>query len=128
MRGLGDHLADQGHMVLGMRLAGHGREPEALRQGGWRDWLSSVDEGFARLQRSWTRVMVIGFSMGGALALLTTHQHQALIDRLVVLSMPFRLSGDWRTLPLLRHMILWYYPLGHGDFDDPRSAAEYAQP
>ncbi|HYP19346.1 MAG TPA: carboxylesterase, partial [Chloroflexia bacterium] len=45
MRGLGTFLAEQGARVEGVRLAGHGTEPEELKGLTWGDWLSSAEDG-----------------------------------------------------------------------------------
>lgn len=118
-RGLGEYLHAQGHSVLGVRLAGHGSTPEALHATRWSDWFASVEEGFAALRQRCTRIAVVGFSLGGALALLLARQHS--FDRLVLLSTPLALDGDWRLnmLPLVRHVTPWYYPLEKASFSDP---------
>src|SRR5215210_2772252 len=67
MRWLGGYLAGRGVRVEGVRLAGHGTEPEDLTYLTWRDWLQSAAEGLARLAQEGRKIVVIGFSMGGLL-------------------------------------------------------------
>lgn len=119
MRGLGDHLAAQGCTVLGVRLAGYGGDPSDLRATTWRDWLASAEAGFAELRRHCSRVVVVGFSMGGALTLLLARRHA--FERMVLLATPLMLQGDWRVnvLPVVRYLIPWFYPLERADFSDP---------
>lgn len=69
MRGLADRLAAQGHVALGVRLAGHGTSPWDLRDRSWMDWLDSARRGYAILSRLCEQVAVVGFSAGGAVAL-----------------------------------------------------------
>lgn len=66
---LADHLGRQGLWVAVVRLKGHGTSPEdlALRTGD--DWRESVDSAYATLKTSCERVVVVGFSFGGGLAL-----------------------------------------------------------
>lgn len=119
MRGLGEHLATRGYTVLGVSLAGHTSNPEDLSRTRWHDWLSSAEEGFKALRSYCTHVVVVGFSMGGALAILLARRH--VFEGLVLLATPLRLKGDWRlqVLPLLRYVVPWYYPLEQANFHDP---------
>lgn len=119
MRGLGEHLAAQGHTVLAVRLAGHGSTPEAMQQVYWRDWLASAEAGFRELRQQCEHITVVGFSLGGALGLMLAHRRH--FEQLVVLATPLMLQGDWRLtlLPVARFVIPWYYPLEHADFNDP---------
>ncbi len=129
MRGLGEYLAAQGYRVWGVRLAGHGDTPEALRRVGWRDWLRSAETGFAELRRQCAHVTVIGFSLGGALSLMLAQRRH--IEQLVLLATPLGLQGDWRLrlLPVAHLVIPWFYPLEKADFNDPliqQRVREYA--
>jgi carboxylesterase len=119
MRGLGDHLHAQGHTVCGVRLQGHGGDPAALRGIGWRAWLASAEAGLTRLRARCSTVVVVGFSLGGALAALLTQAYA--FERLALLATPLRLAGDWRLhlLPVLRYAVPWFYPLKDADLSDP---------
>ncbi len=66
---LARHLAEQGHWVRVVRLKGHGTSPEDLALRSADNWRESLDSGFALLQLVCKRVVVIGFSFGGGLAL-----------------------------------------------------------
>lgn len=118
-RGLGEYLAAQGHTVLGVRLAGHAESPEVLDVTRWRDWLAAAEAGFNDLRSRCATVVVIGFSLGGALAILLARRRS--FERLVLLATPLWLQGDWRVnvLPLARLVMRWYYPLEKADFSDP---------
>lgn len=69
MRWLGEDLARRGCSVLGVRLAGHGTHPGDLARTRWTDWQVSVEEGLALLRSCTDRVVVIGLSLGAAVAL-----------------------------------------------------------
>jgi carboxylesterase len=126
MRDLGKHLARSGHTVLGVRLPGHGGSPEELAPVRWRDWLAATDDAYCDLARRCERVSMVGFSLGGALAALVASRRP--VHRLVLLSVPMRLLGDWRVnlLALIRHTTPWFYPLESADFRDPAVRAQVA--
>lgn len=118
-RGLGEYLAYTGCTVHGVRLAGHGQSPEVLAQSRWGDWLTSVETGFDALQRRCQRVCVVGFSLGGALAILLARLRH--FDRLVLLNTPLALNGEphFALLPVAHYIQPWYYPLKSISLDDP---------
>lgn len=87
MRWLGQHLAAQGHTVCGVRLAGHGTHPRDMARARWRDWFASAQDGVHLLRGMCARVVVVGHSMGGLLALLLAAQTDG-VDALSVLASP----------------------------------------
>jgi esterase/lipase len=70
MRPLAERLADERFPVLGVRLRGHGTSPWDLARRGFEEWLESLERGYALLRERHSRVAVVGFSTGAALALL----------------------------------------------------------
>lgn len=110
MRWLGAYLAQHGARVEGVRLAGHGTQPEDLRHLTWGDWLQSVSDGLERLHRDGRKVVVVGFSMGGLLALRLCVAHPELVDGLVTISAPiyFR-DRRIHLIPVVRHIIRWHH-------------------
>lgn len=119
MRGLGETLATRGHTVYGVRLAGHGGAPEELRSVHWHDWLYTAQDALHYLEGCCEQVVVVGFSLGGALALLLAQQHT--FARLALIATPLSLQGDWRLrfLPVAHYVVPWFYPLEHADLNDP---------
>ncbi|NTW02036.1 MAG: alpha/beta fold hydrolase, partial [Oscillochloris sp.] len=77
---LGAHLASAGHTVFGLRLPGHHGIPEEMAFVRWRDWLAAVHDGLSYLRSRCCSVSVVGFSLGGALALLAAAEQP--VDRL----------------------------------------------
>lgn len=127
LRPLGEALAARGLTVGSVLLAGHGQHPDKLAGVRWRDWYASARESLAELQRRCERVVVIGFSMGGLLALrLAAHER---IDGVITLAAAMRLAGGWqlRLLPVARYVMPWYYPLQNADLSDPVVRAGLAE-
>lgn len=97
MRPLGEHLAAAGMTVSGIRLRGHGTQPEDLAKASWQDWLADVEAGLAELHRHCTRVCVAGLSLGGALALHAAAHNP--VERVITFSAP---DSALARHPLLR--------------------------
>ena len=90
MRDYGHYLADQGYTVLGLRLKGHGTSPYALRDISYEHWFTSVLRGFNILKLHCPKILVVGFSTGGALGFkLAAEQHPEIVG-LVAISVPIK--------------------------------------
>ena len=66
---LAAHLQEAGYTVASPVLAGHEDNVQAFSRSRFQDWLSSADQALDGLARQCPRVVVVGFSMGGTLAL-----------------------------------------------------------
>jgi carboxylesterase len=84
---LGEHLQQQGRTVLGVRLAGHATQPMDLAHTIWTDWLATVEDGLSVLSGTVKRVFLIGQSMGGMIALLSSARYP--VAGVVAMSTPF---------------------------------------
>ncbi|HQE91341.1 MAG TPA: alpha/beta fold hydrolase [Anaerolineae bacterium] len=119
MRPLGAYLAAAGMTVNGIRLRGHGTQPEDLARVTWQDWLADVDNGLTELRQYCTQICVAGLSLGGALALHAAARHP--LTRVVTFSAPdSALVGQ----PLLRLVkpgarLLHFFPKIGSDIRDP---------
>lgn len=76
LRELGKEINQQGYTVSGLLLPGHGTVPEELATTSWQDWYGAVEKEYLRLTRNYERIIVIGFSMGGLLALRLAAKHK----------------------------------------------------
>lgn len=94
MRPLGDALKPKGWTVSGIRLSGHGTTPEDMALTGWEDWLRDAETGALHLREQCERVIAVGLSMGGLLALNLAGR--GLVDGVVSMNAPIMLR-DWRV-------------------------------
>src|SRR2546430_9498868 len=84
-------LLAAGHRVIGVDLQAHGRSPAADRPMKF----EVMGDGIAALIKSLglQRTALMGFSLGGAVALRTAIQHPELVERLVLVSTVFKRQG-----------------------------------
>jgi len=79
------------HRVIGVDLQSHGRSPAADRPMRFETMADDIAALIKELKLERTAVM--GFSLGGAVALRTAIQHPDLVDRLVLVSTVVKRSG-----------------------------------
>ena len=107
----GEHLSAQGFTVLGIRIKGHGTSPYALRDQSWEDWYGPVRRGFDILRSLFQRLVVIGFSTGGALTLKLASEQRPELLAVVAVSVPVQFNNPaFMLVPLLygtNRLIRW---------------------
>mgnify|MGYP003640773213 CR=1 FL=1 len=69
LKELGLKLHKEGHSVLGMRVSGHGTSPWDLNHKTCKQWQESVKRNYEILSAFCEKIVIIGFSGGGALSL-----------------------------------------------------------
>jgi len=69
VRYLADYLGGMGFWVYVPRLKGHGTSPDDLATRSYKDWVDSIDRGYALISSICRKVVVGGFSTGAGLAL-----------------------------------------------------------
>jgi carboxylesterase len=91
-------LADAGFAVSAPLLAGHGQDAAALTASTWNDWVASAGAALDRIKvaSDGGRVTLVGFSMGGLLALRLARTRPDDVAALALLSVPLRLP-DWQA-------------------------------
>jgi pimeloyl-ACP methyl ester carboxylesterase len=80
-----------GRRVIGVDLQSHGRSPLADRPMRFETMADDIAALISRLGLE--KADVMGFSLGGGVALRTAIQHPDVVDRLVLVSTPFKRSG-----------------------------------
>src|SRR5438445_5484253 len=84
-------LLAAGHRVLGVDLQSHGRSPAVDRPMRFETMADDIAALIKDLKLE--RAAIMGFSLGGAVALRTAIQHPELVERLVLVSAVFKRSG-----------------------------------
>src|SRR5437762_11532042 len=84
-------LLARGRKVIGVDLQSHGRSPAADREMTFEAMADDIAALIGHLGLE--RAAIMGFSLGGGVALRTAIQHPDVVERLVLLSTPFSRRG-----------------------------------
>jgi carboxylesterase len=123
MRSLANDLHEAGWTVEGILLPGFGAQIDTLFERRYQEWLEATRSALVRLASKHRPVLLVGYSMGGAVALSVAADNPP--DSLILLA-PF-----WR-LGNITHHIIWQVvkrlfpnpqPFKRMDFSDPRFGA-----
>lgn len=124
MRPIARSLHAEGWTVCGLLLPGFGPQIDTLPLRRYEDWFAAVSSALAELRRKHEAVLLVGHSMGGALAVAAAAE---LSPDGLILSAPFCKVEHllWRMLPALKVIIpsvavFRYLKL---NFDDPETRA-----
>lgn len=120
MRPTAELLNAMGWTTKGILLPGFGPEIETIANKAYTDWVNAVEKAFVDLRRFHHPVLIVGNSMGGALAIQTVAKHGA--DGLVLFSPFWKVDHFlWGLLPVLKHVVPRFkpYKLFKPDFQDP---------
>ena len=116
---LGTALQARGYQVEMPLLAGHGGSQELLAASTWREWVESAETGLRRLRTRCDCVVVVGFSLGGVIAL-----HMAARESfagLVSLAAPTHIDNPLiHIVPVARFLLPYWYPLKRLNLSNPR--------
>ncbi|MBK9122513.1 MAG: alpha/beta fold hydrolase [Chloroflexi bacterium] len=120
LRPLAEELHAADWTVEAMLLPGFGPEIAVLSSKTALDWKAAVVDKLGQLRRRHGRVVVVGHSLGGALAISASAGQS--LDGLVLLAPFHRINHIlWQALPVLRFVMPQFKPfrLFTPDFDDP---------
>ena len=126
MRYLGEQLSRAGISVDAPQLPGHGTTIDELDRTRWQDWVDAVERAVDAMRARTQRVVLVGQSLGGLLALYVASRRRH-IARVAVLATPLWLAGiAGKLAPLLvRQRLVRALPkLGGSDVRDRRVRAE----
>ncbi len=124
MQDLAAEITTRGFYAETMLLPGHDVEPWVAHHYGWDEWTAAVRERCDILTARFGSVILIGHSMGGALALHQAAQ-DAQVTALVAMCAPAELHAG--LLPLARHghRLLPFLPSVFDDTSDSRERWGY---
>jgi carboxylesterase len=130
LRPLAQELADVGVTARGVLLPGFGPDIARLKKVQAEEWLNAARAAWKEIREGASRTTLIGFSMGGAVALRLATEAGLTPDQLVLLA-PHWKFADRRAvvLPVAKYLIREFKPFGPIDFDSPdmrRMLAELA--
>jgi carboxylesterase len=126
MRPLGSALREQGIDAHGILLPGMGAHLERLNSMTADTWLQAADEGWQAHREHYARSILIGYSMGGSLAL---HLASRRPPDLLILIAPFTRMADPRAvvLPVLKYVVREFRPFAKTDFDSEETRTFFAR-
>ncbi|MEM7465277.1 MAG: alpha/beta fold hydrolase [Pseudomonadota bacterium] len=88
--------------VLGTRIRGHGTSPWDLRERSWEQWLESVERGYEVLSSMAEKVLLVGFSTGGVLSLVSASADKPNIAGVCAICAPIKFQNkNMRFVPLM---------------------------
>jgi carboxylesterase len=129
LRPLGEALAAAGVTTRAELLPGFGEAGRPrLRRVRAEDWLDAARAAWLDVTRDATHRTLVGFSMGGALALALAADPEVRPDALVLLA-PYWRMADRRAalLPVAHYVIPRFQPFGRLDFTDPATRLKLAE-
>jgi carboxylesterase len=124
MSELEERLRAEGFSTRNLLLPGHGSGARALARTTWSDWTRAVQDAVEELRDRHGKVVLIGHSMGAALALHTA-ANASDVAGVVALCPPLRMFfGEARVAALARR-VAPYLPSLREDIYDPEARRRY---
>jgi carboxylesterase len=118
MMPLAESLVKSNFTVLAPRMFGHATHPDDMLRARWWDWIACAEDGLNLLRGCTDKQIVMGLSMGGALALILAARYN--FSATVSFSAPYAMPKDPRI-----KLLPWLYwamskqPKGKPDWHDP---------
>lgn len=123
IRPLAEALHADGWTTQGLLLPGFGPDIATLFERRWTEWVDAAAQALSDLARQHQPLLLVGFSMGGAVALNALTRLGAIPPHMgLVLLAPFWQLGTWQqraTFALLKPVFHGIKPLKKANFADP---------
>jgi carboxylesterase len=104
-------------------LRGHGGHYRDLRGVRWHDWMSDIAAARSRLERQVQQIVLMGFSMGGLLALAAAAEQPQNIAAIVALAPAVRIAHPLAPIAWMARGWMPYVPMGKSvAYSDPSMA------
>jgi len=123
-------LSNSGVGVKVIILPGHGISPRKLESANKDQWLEKVFTSYDKLSERYDTISVVGFSLGGALAIHLAASRE--VHKLVVISPFFKLANRWylpfSSVTLVRAISIFIPYIKKtriGQINDPAGIAKY---
>lgn len=111
--------------VQGILLPGFGPQISTLAERRAEDWIMAVKNALANLKREYAHVLLVGYSMGGALSMQAAANEPP--SALVLLAPFWKVDNVlWAMLPVIRRVVpeVPIFSVFKLDFDDPQIRSE----
>lgn len=80
--------------ILSPVLCGHGQDsPDSLRDISWQQWIEDAEKSMKEMHNQAEKIIIIGHSMGGLLALYLASKYKNDIDSIVLAAAPIKLNS-----------------------------------
>lgn len=83
VRKIAAYFSEQGYTTRGPLLPGHGTNALEMNKTNWKDWWSAAEAALLELMQDYTKIFVLGESMGGLLALRLAAKYPSLLGAMV---------------------------------------------
>ncbi len=94
VRKMATFLTEHGLTTRGPLLPGHGSNPFEMNTTNWQDWLDTAEEALKDLMQHYSKVFVLGESMGGLLTLHLAAKYPSLLG-IMVFAPAIKISNLW---------------------------------
>jgi esterase/lipase len=128
LKDIGTHLQTQGLQVRSLLLPGHGVVPGALLHVQYQQWLETVQAGIDSFPADIEKIILVGFSMGGASVIHQATQKNSRIAGIIALAPAlkiksmFRFTFKWlQKLSRLSGRAAWIHIVEENDYAKYRS-------
>lgn len=120
MRPLAELVHKLGATVVAPLLPGFGHQISTLSGRSRHEWIETVSAGLRALRQTHRRVILAGFSMGGALSIIAARESVP-PDHLILLAPFWQLGQRWHQplWPLVKLLLREFKPFAKADLADP---------